>query len=318
MASSSACMDRNHADAPIPAGLAYSHHTPRDPPRQPPARATGDPEPMSRSTDARNARAGALSDALAFSPLIPATLAFVLTHDVAVAIAPQASPGARAELAALAGAGAAVVYGLDRLRDRDRDRETSPKRTAFVERQRPILVAATIAAALVAIALATRVASEVVMACTAIGAAGVLHRRLKRFAAVKTLYVSLAWTAVCVGVPWLGLTGDTDGREVALALGAALFPCFVANLIASNLRDGESHWHRDDPERGLVAARILVAVACAAALLGPPPARVFACVALASALALARYRRTEHYGHLAIDGSLLAGALAVALLQAAL
>ncbi len=270
---------------------------------------------MSRRRHADGPRLGALADTLAFSPLIPASLAFVLSHAVAFVVAPDREAGARLTLAALAASGTTVVYGLDRLRDLDRDRETSPLRSAFLERHRSGFVGASVVAGMLALGLAIRVPTSVVVLCGAIGAAGLLHRRLKRFAAVKTLYVSLAWTGVCVGVPWLGLDPNGTEHELALALAAAVFPCFVANLIASNLRDGESHWYRDDPERGIVTARVLVAIACAAALLGPPPVRVFACVGLAAAIALVRYRSTEHYGHLAIDGSLLVGALAVALVQ---
>ena len=264
----------------------------------------------------RSASEGALLDTLAFSPLIPTALAFVLTDAVGAAIAPDAVAMERVGLAGLAAAGATVVYGLDRLRDRDRDRETSPLRTAFVERHRPILVGTTILGVVSALALAARVPPTALALCAAIGGAGILHRRLKRFAAVKTLYVSLAWTGVCVGLPWLGLAERAPDADRGLALAAMLLPCFLANLIASNLRDGESHWYRDDPGRGIGAARALVAVAAAAALLGPAPLRPFVCVALAPALALARYRPTEHYGHLAVDGSLLVGALAVATFQA--
>ena len=144
--------------------------------------------------------------------------------------------------------------------------------------------------------------------CAVLGGAGVLHRRLKHIGQAKTLYVSLAWTGVCVGLPWLGLAGPHEPKT-GLGLAALLFPAFAANLVASNLRDDETHWLRDRPAAALHVARALAVAGLVAALLGPAETRPFAWIPAALAVALAAYRPTEHYGHLAVDGALLLGTL---------
>ena len=121
---------------------------------------------------------------------------------------------AEPELAVLAAAGCTIVYALDRLRDRDRDRATAPRRTAFVDRHRRALGGITAAAAAVGALCLLRADPGVWLLCAALGAPGLMHRRLKRFAAAKTLYVSLAWTGVCVGLPWVGLAPRLSAMEI--------------------------------------------------------------------------------------------------------
>ena len=62
----------------------------------------------------------------------------------------------------------------------------------------------------------------------------------------------------------------------------------------------------------LTIARALGALALGAALLGPSALRPFAWIPAVLLVALVAWRPTEHYGHLAVDGALLAGALATA------
>ena len=241
-----------------------------------------------------------LADRVAFTLWLPAAVAATLSTAVGTVI--EAVDLGR--WAALAASGCFVVYGVDRLRDLDRDRHTSPRRTAFIERNltgfRIALAAATAVLGITAVGSST----ASLTLCVAIGGLGLLHRRLKRLPALKSLYVSIAWTGICVGLPWLAAPTATASDAVALT--AVLFPTFWANLVASNLRDDEAAVR---PTRALALARIALVLALAAALVSDTLAPL-AWIPAFELLALATFRPTEHYGHLAVDGALLAGGLA--------
>jgi 4-hydroxybenzoate polyprenyltransferase len=211
--------------------------------------------------------------------------------------------GAAGHSAILAAAGTFIVYGLDRLRDVERDRMTSPRRTEFVERNRRAIQVAVAIAALIfvpAFAVADRSTQAL---CLAIGAIGLLHRRLKEHPALKILYVSLAWVAVSVGIPWLAA-----GRPAAgLWLGSVLWLVLAANLIASNLRNGETRRFPGRLRTILAMGLGLITAGLALAIVAAPPVGAAAWIALLEGIALAGFRAGERYRLLVVDGALLAG-----------
>ncbi|MGY8737522.1 MAG: hypothetical protein ACKVIW_08395, partial [bacterium] len=77
-----------------------------------------------------DATGGAVADALAFSALFPAAIAFTFSLVSSRALDSDLTSREKLHFAVLAAAGSFVVYGIDRLRDRQRDRQTSPLRTA--------------------------------------------------------------------------------------------------------------------------------------------------------------------------------------------
>jgi len=143
-------------------------------------------------------RALAALDAFAFSSALVACAAAALAAAAgrAMGLAPNGA------VLVLAFAGTIVVYCADRLRDLARDRTTAPRRSAFVARHRLALCA--FAGLAAAAALAAGLAAGVrVLPVAALGAAfGFAHRRLKAFVWLKPFYITGAWTAVCVGLPW--------------------------------------------------------------------------------------------------------------------
>ena len=90
----------------------------------------------------------ACADALGFGNGVVAAAAAALAAAASRAMELPPDPW----VLALAAAGTLMVYGLDRLRDVSRDREKSPLRTAWVERHRRALTAATALGACVALA----------------------------------------------------------------------------------------------------------------------------------------------------------------------
>ncbi|MEM9176613.1 MAG: hypothetical protein AAGC67_15420 [Myxococcota bacterium] len=242
-----------------------------------------------------------LADRLAFSLWIPAAIAGALT----TAVGRLLDAEDLVRWAVMTASGGFVIYGVDRLRDLERDRHTSPDRTAFIERNQTSFRVALGLAALVLVASAVGSAPASLALCASLGAVGLLHRRLKRAPAWKSIYVSLSWTGICVGLPWLAAPDATAESAAALAL--VLFPTFWANLVASNLRDDEAALR---PAPALRFARAALVFALAAAWLVPTDLAPLAWLPVFEFLALARFRATEHYGHLAVDGALLAGALA--------
>lgn len=242
-----------------------------------------------------------LTDRVAFTLWLPAAVAAALSTAVGSVL--DATDLGR--WAALAASGTFVVYGVDRLRDIDRDRRTSPRRTAFIERNLTAFRIALAAAAGVLGITAIGSSPASLALCLALGSLGLFHRRLKRLPALKSLYVSIAWTGVCVGLPWLA--APTATARDAVAVSVVLFPTFWANLVASNLRDHEA---AVPPSRALARARGALVLALVAAALAPGGPTPLAWIPAFELLALATFRPTEHYGHLAVDGALLAGGLA--------
>ena len=232
---------------------------------------------------------------LTFSGLIPAALAATLL------IAASRALGVLFdwESAALAATGTLVVYNVDRLRDLTADREISPLRTAFIEQHRLPLLGMTILAGVCAGILGLRASNEVLLICGSVLAVGLLHRRLKRLAAWKSVYVTAAWVAVTAGIP---AVSAVDRRSIAWVL-TVYTTAIGANLLATRLREGLT-------TRPLLAARALAVTGTLAALLGPASLRPLAWIAGFEAVALVGFRPGDRYGLLAVDGALLAGALA--------
>ena len=208
----------------------------------------------------------------------------------------------------MAATGTFIIYNLDRLRDIDRDRATSPLRTAFVLRNLRVLY---VAVGIVAIGFLTALLAAppaIILLCTAIGLVGLFHRRLKESAALKTAYVSTAWVAACVGIPWIASGRTSPGPWLA----SILFASLTANLIASNLRDSESEVEEKSTHSGrapaLWAARAMTILAIAVTLAAPASLHPLVWIPVCEGLALAYFRPTERYGHIVVDGSLLVGA----------
>jgi hypothetical protein len=212
----------------------------------------------------------------------------------------------------LVAAGAFIIYNLDRLRDVERDRETSPRRTAFVLRYRKWLYAGLAIAGSSFAGVLWGTPPRMILLCLLIGLVGLFHRRIKERPALKAIYVSVAWAGACVGLPWLASHFHPLGSWAAGVFLASL----AANLIASNLRDNEvSTILRGEggPSRVLWAARGFLLLAIGCAVLGPDPMLALIWIPLTEGLALIRFRPSERYGHLAVDGGLLIGALAATL-----
>lgn len=210
--------------------------------------------------------------------------------------------------AVLGFAGTLVVYGIDRLRDVERDRETTPARTAFVQRHRPRLTALCVLAVAVSAVAALRLPPATWWVCGLALIPGLLHRRIKHVPILKTGYVTFAWLAVCVGVP--AAAGDITPADVlpaAVVLGFAI----AGNLVASNLRDHESGAGRVSPRAALGGAVALCAAGLLVALVAGA-ARTIWPVALCQLVAVAGLatapRDRERYGLVVVDGALWLGA----------
>jgi hypothetical protein len=242
-----------------------------------------------------------VTDAFAFSSLLPGTIGFGLSSVASLALAaPQPL-----HWALLAGLGAFIIYNLDRLRDTARDQDTSPHRTTFIERHRGGLTYAVALASVVFGGLLFVAPPAIVILCVGIGLVGLFHRRIKEAAALKALYVSLAWTGGCVGIPWWAA-----GRpEAGWWLAAILLMILSANLVASNLRDNEIQVLRTRPELALRLAIALIALALVLIAVAPVSLRPVAWIALTQGGALIGFRPTERYGLLIVDGALLAGSI---------
>jgi hypothetical protein len=248
-------------------------------------------------------------DPLLFSSLWAACVAasLVLAASLAMELPPSMA------VIGLAASGTLVVYNVDRLRDLERDRKTSPLRSAFVERNRPILSGLVGAAALLSLLLALGMGPRVWLLCAAGLAVGLLHRRLKGVLALKTLYVSAVWVGVVVGLPALAPSGESEaGRALHVGWVLASLGCALgANLIASNHgKPGEGI--EDAPPAAPARphlALVLSIVGAGIATLGPSVVRPLAWVGIAEALSIWAYRCDERYGLLVLDGALLAGAI---------
>lgn len=248
-----------------------------------------------------------LGEAIAYSSALPALVGLAMTWAAGQALA---SPRLVHD-AVLVACGAYLVYGIDRLRDLERDRRGAPGRTAFVERNRSRLaVAAAISGLLLGVLLAAAPGPSVAL-CLAVGSVGFLHRRLKQQdVGLKVVYVATAWTTACVGLPWVG-RGGLEGAAAGELGWSLLFvgSAVMANLIASNLRDGkhgDSGW---PPGALLFAARAMTIAAASLAGLAPGAVAQLAWIPAAQAVSLCFFRGSERYGHFAVDGALLVGAL---------
>jgi len=239
---------------------------------------------------------------LAFSSLWVAAAAAALCAAAGRALGAAPDPGS----VALAASGTLVVYTVDRLRDVSRDRDTSPRRTAFVLREQVSLRRLAAVATLLAAGLAWRAGAAALWVLLPVAGLGLFHRRLKRFAWWKPFYISGAWTAVVVGLPVAASGGEVRHLPwVALVVALTI----LANVIASNLRDGEAPSARFGAGVPLGLARSLAALALAIALLAPAPVACLAMLPLATLAALAAFHPGELYGGIAVDGALVLGAL---------
>jgi 4-hydroxybenzoate polyprenyltransferase len=242
-------------------------------------------------------------DALAFSSALVACAA------AALAAAASRAQGFAPEPAvlALAFCGTVAVYCLDRVRDLARDGRTSPLRSAFVAAHRRAMLVAAALGACGALAAGALAGARVIAVAGAVAAFGLAHRRLKRFAWAKPLYLTGSWTAVSVGLPAASAHATLDFARlahVALLIGATV----QANVILSNLRDAEGIAGRLGARRARVLAAVFCAAALALALSGAREVRALALLPLAMSAAVAAFRSGERYGAAVVDGALLAGA----------
>jgi hypothetical protein len=243
----------------------------------------------------------AFLDAALWSSAWLALAAAALTAAAARALGAPASPA----LLGLAFGGTLAVYVVDRVRDLARDRATAPARAAFVEGNRRALLALAAGGAALAALSAAALGPRPAGLAAAVGALGLAHRRLKRFAAAKPVYLTFAWTAVPVGLPAAASPAASHVGWVAAVVGATVLP----NVMLSNLRDREALAGRLGARPTLAIAGAILLVGLAAALAAPAPVRPLAALPLAMAAAAAAFRPSERYGAFAVDGALLLGAL---------
>lgn len=276
------------------------------------------PPPRRGDPRARPSRFVCALDPLLFSSVWAAWVAACLVLAASLAMELRPAPS----VIALATAGTLVVYNVDRLRDLERDRYGSPLRSAFVERNRRLLVAVVGAAALLSLLLALRLGSGVWLLCAVGLAIGLLHRRLKGWRAFKACYVTAVWIGVVVGLPALAAQGEAVPAAalhvgwVAASLGCAL----GANLVASNLgeaaqaSEGASESAVAERRARLVLAFALCVVGAGVAGLGPTTVKPLAWVGIAEATSIWAWQPGERYGLAVLDGALGAGGLAAVLL----
>jgi hypothetical protein len=238
----------------------------------------------------------ALLDALAFTSLWAAAVAGTLcaAASLAMGIAPSFA------VIGIAVSGTLVVYNIDRLRDLDRDSATSPARTAFITRNFGPIAALTAVSAAVACACVLVVGWSAVVLLVPALLLGLFHRRLKSIPFAKPAYITTAWMVVTVGLP-----ASVGPAAHIVPVTAVLAFSISANIIASNVRDGETLLTSNlalRVARGLAFTGVAVALADSnvLALIGIP-----AC----TCAALLRSDLTERYGLIVVDGALLVGAI---------
>jgi len=208
-----------------------------------------------------------------------------------------------AAIAALAASGTLVVYTVDRLRDVVRDRTTAPARSAFIERHQGWLRVQAGAALLAAAAAAGFAGPRAVALAAGVAVLGLFHRRLKRFAWVKPAYLTLAWTAVCVGLPAVHAGDAQHVLPVVLVVGLTV----QANVALSNLRDDEGLAARLGRRRALVIAGGLLGLAAICAGIGPTEVKPLLALPAAALPTVLFFRPTERYGGSIVDGALVVG-----------
>jgi 4-hydroxybenzoate polyprenyltransferase len=249
-------------------------------------------------------------DVLAFAGLWAGGVAAALTWAAGRAVGAGERPRALAWACALAGAGTVVVYVIDRLRDLERDRASAPARTAFVAGHRRGLRATAAAAAIACVPAASRLPPTAWMLCGAVLVVGLLHRRLKGPRTATIVYVAAAWVAVVVGLP-TSIAARDGVRLLPVGVTAASLGLAIAsNAMASDLRG--RRFDADAARRvrrarglGLVAAVLPIAL---------PGLAPLGLVGVGAWGAAALFRPGERYGLVVVDGALLAGGLAAALL----
>ena len=251
------------------------------------------------------------TEAFAYSSGLAAAVGGALTLAVGRALGSDSAWTA----AALVGSAVLFIYGVDRLRDVEGDRAGSPRRTDFVVRHRRGLGLASLLAGLCVVWLLVQAPADVFGLCAALGVVGLFHRRLKQSVPWKIGYVATAWTVACVGVPWLWSPGRPEAdRETAIWAAILVGASLVSNLVASNLREGKAgRWHSPwRPEAAIAVARLTWVGSALATVAAPDSVTPLAWIPAAEAMALSFFRPTERYGHLAVDGALLVGAILAA------
>lgn len=249
-----------------------------------------------------------LFEILAFSGLWTALAAGALTWAGGVFLLPPTGPPRLAVACALAFAGTLAVYGVDRLRDIDRDHQTSPRRSAFVDRHRATLLGLSAGGLALGLWTAWTLPPATWLLCAAVGATGLLHRRLKGRSDRAWLYVALAWTGVTAGLPALLLASASALPVRWVTLGLSLLLALGSNALASEQR---GLIYDAQAATTLRAARRWAAVAAALPLV-LPGSPAMAALGATMWLALAFFRPTERYGLIALDGALLVGAVLAA------
>ena len=244
-------------------------------------------------------------DPLLFSGAWPAAVAAALVGLCGQALSPETAQRLPWSPMALAASGTFLIYNVDRLRDRARDRDSSPARTAFIERNRVGLMALCGLAALASAYLATR-QSPLAWGLLAIAfGLGIFHRRLKGHPTYGIAYVTAAWVVVVVGLPAVSPTTAAFSLAPVFWLASVLGLVIAANLIGSELR--ETTPDAKSAQR-LRAARILALAGLVLAAAAPLRLALVP-VAAANLLALLLFRYDERYGLGVLDGALLIGAL---------
>lgn len=252
-------------------------------------------------------------DRLAHTSLLAAAVAGSLTAAAGLAFGLAPEPA----LLVLASAGTLVVYNIDRLRDIDRDRTLAPRRSDFVMRNRRRVQAIVAGAGLISVAAALLLPPRASAVCALVLGLGLLHRRLKQVRGIKTLYLTLSWLAVVVGLP---VAVAVDNRPSAVELywvGATLGCAILANMMASNLDRKRAV---ENPDHAATRRRLGPAIATAGlgiafAIVAPSNFQALGLIAGAEFVALCRFQTTERYVPVVVDGALFTGALlAIAML----
>lgn len=251
-------------------------------------------------------------DALAYSSMLAASVAGALTAAATLAL----ELPLLLSVIVLAISGTLVVYNIDRLRDLEYDRPHAPRRSAFIDRHRKRLGLLIILAAMVSGICALQLAPAAWGLCAGVLALGLMHLRLKHIRGIKTLYLTLAWLAVVLGLPLLG-SGSTAAAPslywIILIMGCAIASNLLASDFARRIPD-ESRRRIDDRSR-IGSAIVIAGLGVGTALVGPDALRSLVFIPLAELLLLCRFREGEHYALVVIDGALFAGACGAIMLQ---
>ncbi len=244
-------------------------------------------------------------DFLAFTGLWPAAVAASLVAACALALGAAPSGHRLLTAMALAIGGTLVVYNVDRLRDLDHDRMTAPARSDFVDRHRRALTRVVGGSATLCLPLAALLPPTVWGVCAVALGLGLFHRRLKgKRAFLSVFYMTLAWVAVGVGIPWAASADPGSVTAPAGVTALTVGPAIAANLIGSQERG-----HSPTPQQRF-RLRVGGAIALAGCLvpLVAGTVRPLIAIPLAAWLSLALFQNHERYGLLVLDGALLAGA----------